>query len=106
MILHSEWRELPRLTFCAHPTCHRSLTDDEAVRCPHDLPLCGDCVIEDACLECALVASAEQLGLRVHPTSPAAYAWPDDSLADFMREDRDHEAGARVLPYSEKRDSA
>lgn len=54
MILHSEWhRLLPRVIRCHHPHCRTSLTEHEAVLCPHLQPFCEHCTWEDGCDECA-----------------------------------------------------
>lgn len=38
---------------CSHPFCRTSL-DEYPVECPHRLPFCADCVIEEVCSECAI----------------------------------------------------
>lgn len=37
---------------CAAPTCRTSL-DEYPVTCPHGVEVCGDCVFEEVCAECA-----------------------------------------------------
>lgn len=41
---------------CAHGHCRTSLTDWDAVFCPHNKPFCGGCTWEEACDECGVAA--------------------------------------------------
>ena len=64
----------------------------------------------DPCLRCALEASRPiAAALKGDPCSDAAYEWPpvtwvDDSAAEPIREDRDHERGQRLARYFERRE--
>ncbi|WP_294567562.1 hypothetical protein [uncultured Arthrobacter sp.] len=99
MTADNQW--LPRVVRCARHDCKRTLTEDDAVQCPHGESFCGDCSWPEACLACAFEATFPG---RIDPTSPAAYAWPDDSAAGLIREGIDHETGKRVERYAENRD--
>lgn len=60
-----------RIVRCAHYLCRTSLTEDEAVYCPHLLAFCPACAWEEACDECVLEPMRQR----------AAAAWEAAALA-------------------------
>lgn len=40
------------ITRCGHPLCNTTVTDDDAVICPHRVVVCEWCVIEEVCEAC------------------------------------------------------
>lgn len=44
---------LPRVVRCAHVFCRRTLTEADAIQCPHGVWYCDAELAEDVCPECA-----------------------------------------------------
>lgn len=43
---------------CAAPFCRTTLTDEDTIHCPHQLPFCEHCTWEDGCDDCDMYARA------------------------------------------------
>jgi hypothetical protein len=90
---------VPHRMSCSHPACHTSLTDEQVIYCPHDMPFCGNCTFEDICLMCALEASRAHIA---DPCAASAYTWPApcatcaDTTEVWVRPRREHDTGEYV----------
>lgn len=52
-------RRMTPVASCARYDCRTSLTEDEAVRCPHELVFCRNCTWEEGCIECSVESAVE-----------------------------------------------